>query len=171
MLKKLIDKISRIFDILGMIIFLTMFVSITLQIIGRNFLHIPMPWTEELSRILYTWLVFLGAIFITKNEENIKIEILFDYLPSYAKKIFDAITHILIIVFSIVAIQGGIILVKLNINAYTSSLPRFITYAKIYFIIPFSFSFIALFSILKLIDMIKETFFSKKKLKKKFSNV
>lgn len=69
------------------------------------------------------------------------------------------------------AIQGGIILVKLNINAYTSSLPRFITYAKIYFIIPFSFSFIALFSILKLIDMIKETFFSKKKLKKKFSNV
>ncbi|MCC7043966.1 MAG: TRAP transporter small permease subunit, partial [Acidobacteria bacterium] len=34
--------------------------AVGLQVIGRHLLHQPLPWTEEIARLLLVWLMCIG---------------------------------------------------------------------------------------------------------------
>lgn len=55
----------------------TMFFAFILQIIFRYLLNLPIGWTNELSSILWLWLVLWGAAFVIREEEEIRFDLLY----------------------------------------------------------------------------------------------
>jgi len=54
-----------------------MFVAFLLQIVFRYFLQLPMGWTNEISVILWIWLVLWGAAFVLREEEEIRFDLFY----------------------------------------------------------------------------------------------
>ena len=147
-IKKVFDRIvERSISIL----FVVMFLCVLTQIVLRNFTTIPVPWTEELARYIYVWLVFFGATVISSDDEHIRVEMFAERIPAKLKPFINMIVQALIILFCISAIKGGITLVKFNSNKPTVTLPKFVTFSYMYFAIPFSFGIMLIISIISFI--------------------
>lgn len=54
-----------------------MFAAFILQIVFRYLLNFPLGWTNELSVVLWIWLVLWGAAFVIREEEEIRFDLLY----------------------------------------------------------------------------------------------
>ncbi len=54
-----------------------MFAAFMLQIVFRYLLNLPIGWTNELSVILWIWLVLWGAAFVVREEEEIRFDLVY----------------------------------------------------------------------------------------------
>ena len=54
-----------------------MFAAFILQIVFRYLLNLPIGWTNEISVILWIWLVLWGAAFVVREEEEIRFDLFY----------------------------------------------------------------------------------------------
>jgi TRAP-type C4-dicarboxylate transport system permease small subunit len=54
-----------------------MFAAFLLQIAFRYLLNFPIGWTNEISVVLWLWLVLFGAAFVLREEEEIRFDLLY----------------------------------------------------------------------------------------------
>lgn len=54
-----------------------MFGAFILQIVFRYLLNLPVGWTNELSVILWIWMVLWGAAFVLHEREEIRFDLLY----------------------------------------------------------------------------------------------
>src|SRR6185295_5253453 len=47
-----------------------------LQVVGRHLLHAPLPWTEEIARLLLVWLMCVGGIRALQHAEHPRVTVL-----------------------------------------------------------------------------------------------
>src|SRR5690554_538275 len=55
----------------------TLFVAFLLQIVFRYVLNWPTGWTNELSAILWIWIVLWGAAFVVTEEEELRFDLIY----------------------------------------------------------------------------------------------
>jgi len=65
------------------------------NVVGRYALGTSFAGAEELSRLLFVWLVFLGAILTLRRRAHLGVELVQARLPRWARKICAVITHLL----------------------------------------------------------------------------
>ena len=58
-------------------VLVAMFATFIVQIIFRYLLNLPLGWTNELSVVLWLWLVLWGAAFVLREEEEIRFDLLY----------------------------------------------------------------------------------------------
>lgn len=87
-----------------------MFVAFLLQIVFRYILNLPIGWTNELSVVLWIWLVLWGAAFVVREEEEIRFDLFYAAARPRVRRIM-----FLIAAFSLLAL-------------YTISLPAVLDY-------------------------------------------
>lgn len=102
------------------LLFLLMIVMVTIQVGNRFVVRLPMPWTEELTRISYVALIFVGSVVAAMRSEHIRVGVLYEAFP-------PGVRHALHIVFGLVA-TGFMALVAYGAYVYaqigwTASLP------------------------------------------------
>lgn len=56
---------------------LAMFVAFILQIVFRYVLNFPVGWTNEISVVLWIWLLLWGAAFVLREEEEIRFDLVY----------------------------------------------------------------------------------------------
>jgi TRAP-type C4-dicarboxylate transport system permease small subunit len=78
------------------------------SVLSRNYFNTSIAWAEELSRILFIWLVFCGAILGLYYKEHLGLTVLVDRVKPHKKMFFDLLTCVLIIVVARAMIIGGI---------------------------------------------------------------
>ena len=61
-------------------------VTTSLQVFTRYVLNAPLSWTEELARILFIWITFIGAAVIAKRSGHISIDFVTNLLPPGARR-------------------------------------------------------------------------------------
>ncbi len=44
-----------------------------LQVVGRHILHSPIPWTEEIARLLLAWLMCVGGIAALRHAQHPRV--------------------------------------------------------------------------------------------------
>lgn len=54
-----------------------MFAAFILQIVFRYLLNLPIGWTNEISAVLWIWLVLFGAAFVIREEEEIRFDLFY----------------------------------------------------------------------------------------------
>lgn len=102
MYKEKIKKAARFFlDLIEIylpsIIFVVIFACFIFQVGARYFFNMPQMWTQEISQYFYIWIVFMGACYSERSEENISFTIVHDMVSPKLKLVFDILTKLIVI--------------------------------------------------------------------------
>lgn len=131
-LKFLNERLEEIFLVILMV---AAVIIVTMQVLTRYLLKIPLPWSEEIARYMFLWLTWVGAAYATKERKHVRIDIVYNSLKPGAKKICDVISTLVWIGF--LAMMSYLSL-KLTASvasggqiAVGSGLPMWIPYASI----------------------------------------
>ncbi|SFQ66058.1 TRAP-type C4-dicarboxylate transport system, small permease component [Psychrobacillus psychrotolerans] len=125
-----------------------MVILIFLQVFSRYVMGDAIGWTEEASRYLFIWLIFLsiGISFIEKK--HISIDIVLDRLPLGFQKAIQQFVYLLLLVLSVFLLVQGLDLIEnmrsFNQKSATLQIPMWIVYSAL----PVGF----LFSIIRIIQ-------------------
>ena len=126
------------------------------QVATRFILHDPSSYTEELARFLLIWIGLLGAAYALRTKAHLGIDILTYRLTGIRKQITDILVYLIIILFSLlIMVIGGFRLVQLTFNLNQISASMSIKMGYIYSVIPFSGLLMVYYSVLFIIDAIK----------------
>ena len=102
---------------------LGVFVVILLQIFSRH-LPIPIPiWTEELSRWLWVWLVFVGMAEVERSDSHLKMDLFAGKIAFVPRVLLFMALDILCILVFIELIQIGYKGAMRNLHATAVTLP------------------------------------------------
>lgn len=74
-------------------------ISVLWGVLTRYVTERPAVWTTELSGILFTWVVFIGAMTAFRDGHHIRVTLFIDILPVVAKKVLLKFGDILILAF------------------------------------------------------------------------
>ena len=98
-LKAINDHLEEVFLVILMSLAT---IIVAAQVFTRFVTKSPLPWSEELARYMFLWLVWVGAAYATKERKHIKIDVLFNRLPQLGQRaclIFTTIVWILFTIF------------------------------------------------------------------------
>lgn len=154
-LDKTIDVFNSVLCAFGVLFYMTFVVCVLIQVISRNFLPSAPPWTEEMSRYAFIYMVAFGCGVAVHRKEFVNVEFLQDFLKS---KGLDQVNRILDVL-----IQAGMgifctyLLFKAVVPFAFIKFPMFSTAMEIpmkyvYFSIVLMFSFLALAFALKVVQ-------------------
>lgn len=98
-----------------------MFAAFILQIVFRYLLNLPIGWTNEISVALWIWMVLWGAAFVTREEEEIRFDLIYASVGSKARRIMfliAAASLIILYAISLPAVFDYIAFMRVESTAY-----------------------------------------------------
>jgi TRAP-type transport system small permease protein len=97
MLKKIIEGYCQVLNLITAIALAIMVVLVFGNVLMRYGFNSGITMSEELSRWLFVWLTFLGAIVAMKDGAHLGSDTLVSRLPLAGKKLFMLIGHVLML--------------------------------------------------------------------------
>ena len=115
-MNKLLDKLVRLLRVIVIALTVCLAADVLLQIVGRYFLSRPLPWTEELARMLLVLDVTFAAPLAVRDNCFVRVDILVMRLPERGREIalavLDFVTaafHVLVAVQSVSLLRTGML--------------------------------------------------------------
>jgi TRAP-type C4-dicarboxylate transport system permease small subunit len=105
-----------------MVAFIGMLLSTGGQVLFRYVLAISVPWTEELSRILFILSMFLGIAIAIREKQHIVVNFLFNKLGTRSQAIGHIVFDIAILILLCFLARGCLYMVKMTWNSYMIAL-------------------------------------------------
>jgi len=135
-MEKIIKKYNKIEENVLVFSLVLNVIVIFIQVIMRTVFNKSLAFSEELSRYIFIWQIWLGASIAFANNEHINVDIIFSIFKSEkSKKIINLIVNIILILFNIFLITEGFkLLGSMNARGTTSSgmrLPLVYVYASL----------------------------------------
>lgn len=124
-----------------------------LQVIMRFLFKMPVAWGQDIIRLSFVYLVFLGAAYCLKTNDHLNIDIIFSLIPNKAGKILQTLINIILLGFFVFLLIYGVEFSKTGITqkAPYTAIPMIYYYASI----PISAAFLILYDIEIIINQIK----------------
>lgn len=118
------------------------------NVICRYYLNASLAWSEEISRFLLIWAVFLGAILAYIKDEHLSLDMVVSLFSPKVRRVLAIIVDLLVMVATVFIIKGGYSLTSANFDwaAPASEIP----YGWVYIVVPFSGAVMFLQALLKL---------------------
>ncbi|MBA4699363.1 MAG: TRAP transporter small permease [Ruminococcus sp.] len=113
-LSKFFDIINGLENVVLAIMIIGMVVTILLQIIGR-ITGYPFAWTEETSRYLFLWMMFVALASGFNRAESSRVTLLLTAGPKWLKKFSEILYAVVVVAFFGFMIIYGIEVVKQQI--------------------------------------------------------
>ncbi|MFQ1049666.1 TRAP transporter small permease subunit [Avibacterium paragallinarum] len=129
-MKSLIQMIGKLLSIAVVAILATMSCLVFLNVILRYGFNSSINISEEVSRYLFVWLTFLGAILAFNENQHVSVTLLTNKLSPLGRHLLSLITDSLMLFCCYLMTAGGWVQFELNLNNYApiSGLPQGITY-------------------------------------------
>jgi TRAP-type C4-dicarboxylate transport system permease small subunit len=122
-MKKLIHFLQRTFlDWVCMVFLLITVFLISFQVLNRYFLHLPVAWTEEMTRYAFVWLCLLGAVRGVRDNTHIKVDIFVNIMSLKVQRIFDIVIGMIVIILLISLIVSGLELLPVTLHRRASTI-------------------------------------------------
>lgn len=94
-----------------------------LQVLFRFVLKVSVPWTEEMMRALFIYIVFFGLILVERENGEVRTTMLIEKLPYKAYHVWESIVAVLSILFNVLVLVGCFQAMKVT-NTTLSALPQ-----------------------------------------------
>jgi len=125
------------------------------NVLSRYLLNASLAWSDEISRMMFIWLVFLGAIIAYVNNEHLGLDIFIKIFPKKTTQVFILIADIVVFFSLTIVFKGGI---DMTVDSFesgwvSSAVP--IQYGYIYLVVPISAALMLIECLLKFINDIK----------------
>lgn len=154
---KIIEKvINRGLTVLGAVCLCILSTTLLLQIIFRYFLRSALTWSDELSKYMMVWMVFLVFGLAIQKGTLLGIEIVISRVPRKVERVFKALTYVFIAMLLVILIKEGIELVQITNRQNSPTLPFKMSF--VYASVPVGSSF----ALLNLIDVCYKDLFRRK---------
>jgi TRAP-type transport system small permease protein len=114
MVQRLIDLICRVFTVLMVLCLAAMVVMVFGNVVLRYGFNSGITVSEELSRWMFVWMTFLGALVALRNHGHLGTDALVSRLPPLGKKICLVLTHLLMLWICWLMFQGAWAQTKIN---------------------------------------------------------
>lgn len=115
------------------------------QVIFRYLVGAPLPWSEELSRYCFVWIVFLGTAVGLSRGVHLGVDIFVNMIPVKLQRILNVIVYLMIAGFACLMIYASIPVLQLNTMQRSPALG--IQMSWVYLAIPVSMVLIAIVAI------------------------
>lgn len=112
------------------------------QVVFRYVLAAPLPWSEELARYCFVWIVFLGGAIGLSRGIHLGVDLFVNMLPEPARRGLSVITGALIAAFAVTVIYASFPVI--NMNMFQRSPALGVQMSWIYLAIPISMGLIFL---------------------------
>jgi TRAP-type C4-dicarboxylate transport system permease small subunit len=134
--KSLLWKLLNKFEVyLSAWIFIAMTILLFVQVVTRYVFNHAITWTEEISCILFVWLVYLGVAAAVLSRKHLKMDIVVNALPFKYKRIVLIFGNIVSIVCFVLLVEPLFKLVQtfMMIHATTDLLkiPKAVSYGVV----------------------------------------
>jgi C4-dicarboxylate transporter DctQ subunit len=142
---KVLDFLDKRFEeVIGVLLLTVVVGLIFLGVVLRLSFNTGIPLQEELSRMLYVVVVYLGASYGMRSQDHIRVVVGFNLLPPYLQKVLRVITDMIWLFFNIV-----IIVYALKVHQTMVQFPGYSAVLQIpmhyvFFIVPVGFLLMSL---------------------------
>ncbi|WP_235287771.1 TRAP transporter small permease [Paenibacillus tarimensis] len=126
------------------ILFSIMVILTFVQVLSRFVLNLSLGWSEEISRFLFVWLVYMSAAMAAKHRRHIRVELIDQFLPRGLSKWVGLVSDVLWIAYAVVVAFLGFNIMQMIMGHGQLSPAAQLPMGWIYFIIPVGFGLIAL---------------------------
>ena len=93
-------------NVLGGVLFLTMFCVFIVQITARFGFNKPLAWTDELVVILYVWVILWSAAFIVPEREHVAFDLVWNSVTQPVRKLMKIAGNLMLGGLALWAIPG-----------------------------------------------------------------
>lgn len=93
-----------------------------MNVVLRYVLNSGLTWAEEAARILFVWLIFLGAVMASRANAHLSVDMLLDRLPPLGQRLLGILTRAIFIGVLVLLLTGLFELWKLNSGVPTPGL-------------------------------------------------
>ena len=155
-IKKILD---RSLELLVMVVVAVLVVDVLWQVFTRFILKNPSTWTEELAVFMLIWVSLLGSAVALNRGANLGIDYFVGKLSPKKRLYTEVLVFLCISLFSVtVMVLGGTDLVISTLNLQQLSPALGIKVGYVYLAIPISGFFLALYSIIGLVERLAQLF-------------
>ncbi|MGR2740152.1 TRAP transporter small permease [Billgrantia sp. Q4P2] len=98
---------TRLMEHLIATILVALIVSVSANVIGRSLFNRSLPWADELARMLFIWLIFVGAAAAFARYEHIAVDFLVRRLKPRAAYLVYLLQHLIIATLMGIVVWGG----------------------------------------------------------------
>ncbi|MDR0720375.1 MAG: TRAP transporter small permease [Treponema sp.] len=130
-MKKFLDTLFRGVEILIAIFLAVMIVLVFMNVVFRYLFSRGFAWSEEIARICFIYLVYLGSIEAMRDNRHLLIDSVLSRMPVAGQKALYGLIQICIIWLMGILTLGswGLMIQNLNDNWVATKFPTFLVYA------------------------------------------
>ena len=114
---------NKIFNLITVLLFVGMVVTVLLQIVFRYIMKISVPWTEEASRLLFIYVGFFGTALAARDKQFIIIDVLLKRVPRPVRMVMTVIAKVVTVAFFCIMWVGAVRMFGKVKNTYFQSMP------------------------------------------------
>lgn len=111
---------------------------VALQIVFRYFINASIPWSEELTRYIFIWQIWLGTSFAQRDGKHLKVEVLYSLMNPAGKKFLSVLSNLIFLSFCVFLTVNGLSLVMNLAHRYSLSPAMEIPLLFVYLSLPVS---------------------------------
>lgn len=123
------------------------------QVVCRYILKAPLPWSQDIIRLSFTYLVFWGAAFCVREKANLNVDVLLTALPKRVGKLMEFAINLVLLGFFLFLFYMGIKFAGTGSSQTTSYLPISMTWY--YMSIPSAAAFMVFYMVQILVQQMK----------------
>ena len=112
--------VKKIAEAVNAVVLAAMLLMTVSQILFRSVFRISASWSEELIQYSFAFIVFIGAIAVTKDEAHITITMGLDMAPPLLRKIMKTTGRLFVLPFMAIFTYGAF---QNAASTWTASLP------------------------------------------------
>uniref|UniRef100_UPI003B515801 TRAP transporter small permease n=1 Tax=Roseovarius indicus TaxID=540747 RepID=UPI003B515801 len=135
MIARLLSFVSRFELILANASLAALVLVLAAQIFFRYVLHIGLSWSEEISRFVFVWFVYISASLAAQRGSHIRVTLFARLLPVPDRFVF-LLADLVWVIFNAFVVAAGVMLVTRTLKYPVYSTSLFIPLAYIYLVIP-----------------------------------
>ena len=106
-MKSLAKSVGKLLEMLCVLILAVMSCLVFLNVVLRYGFNSSISTTEEVSRYMFVWLTFLGAVLAFSENQHVNVTILTERLSHIKRKILYVFTDILMLLCCYLIVSGS----------------------------------------------------------------
>lgn len=119
---------KRILDTAVVLIFVVMMVAVALQVVFRYVLNDPLAGSEEIGRLAFVWLTFIGAAVATRDNLHVRIDYLANKMQPRAARNCRILDQVATACFGALMVWVGLLLAIFSWDYESASLQFSMTF-------------------------------------------
>ena len=139
------------FLFLGMVV---MVICVFINVVGRYVFNYSFASVEEIARMLFVWLTYLGCIVCIKEGSHVRVDIVLTLVPAKVRFVMEVIGNLLMDAIMVLTIRVCMNLVMENLT-YPMPITR-IPYGIVQAVMPFSMAIVLICNIINLVHLFKK---------------